>query len=42
MTPNNQRARFYRITAEGRKQLGEEQAGFSELMTAVERILRPT
>src|SRR5213595_2611417 len=26
MTPNNQRARFYTITAEGRKQLGEEQA----------------
>ena len=41
MTANNQRARFYTITADGRKQLGEEQAGFAELMTAVQRILRP-
>ena len=41
MTANNQRARFYTITADGRKQLGEEQAGFSELIAAVQRILRP-
>ena len=41
VTANNQRARFYTITADGRRQLGEEQAGFSELMTAVQRILRP-
>jgi PadR family transcriptional regulator, regulatory protein PadR len=41
MTANNQRARFYTITAEGRRQLGEEQAGFAEMMTAVQRILRP-
>ena len=41
MTANNQRARFYTITADGRQQLGEEQAGFSELISAVQRILRP-
>ena len=41
MTANNQRARFYTITADGKKQLGEGQAGFAELMTAVQRILRP-
>ena len=41
MTPNNQRARFYTITTAGRKQLGQEQAGFAELMTAVQRILKP-
>lgn len=41
MTANNQRARFYTITTDGRKQLGDEQAGFTELMTAVQRILRP-
>jgi PadR family transcriptional regulator, regulatory protein PadR len=41
MTTNNQRARFYTITPDGRRQLGEEQAGFSELMAAVQRILRP-
>jgi PadR family transcriptional regulator, regulatory protein PadR len=41
MTANNQRARFYTITTDGRRRLGEEQAGFTELMTAVQRILRP-
>jgi len=40
-TANKQRARFYTITADGRTQLGEEQAGFAELMAAVQRILRP-
>jgi PadR family transcriptional regulator PadR len=41
MTANNQRARFYTITATGRRQLGTEQAGFNELIVAVQRILRP-
>jgi transcriptional regulator len=41
-TPNNQRARYYTITADGRRQLGEHEAGFDELMTAVRRIMRPT
>jgi PadR family transcriptional regulator PadR len=40
-TPNNQRARYYEITAEGRRQLGEQEDGFSELMGAVRRIMRP-
>jgi PadR family transcriptional regulator, regulatory protein PadR len=40
-TPNNQRARYYQITAEGRRQLGEQEDGFAELMTAVRRIMRP-
>ena len=40
MTPNNQRARYYEITADGRRQLGEQQAGFAELMTAVRRVMR--
>src|SRR5437762_9242943 len=30
-TPNNQRARYYTITRAGRKQLGDQQAGFDEL-----------
>src|SRR5690242_12472192 len=34
-TPNNQRARYYTITAAGRRQLGEQEAGFAELMTAI-------
>jgi transcriptional regulator len=40
ITPNNQRARYYTLTAAGRKQLGEEQAGFSELIDAIQRVMR--
>lgn len=40
-TPNNQRARYYRIMAAGRRQLGEEADGFAQLMAAVRRIMRP-
>src|SRR5262245_17019241 len=39
-TPNNQRARYYSITTAGRKQLGEEEAGFAELVTAIQRVMR--
>ena len=39
-TPNNQRARYYTITAAGLQQLGEEESGFAELMTAVRRVMR--
>ena len=41
-TPNNQRARYYSITAAGRKQLGVEEAGFDELVSAVTRVMRST
>lgn len=41
MTKNNQRARYYTITAAGRKQLGEEQDDFAALVAAVQRVLRP-
>lgn len=40
-TPNNQRARYYDITTEGRRQLGEQEDGFAELMGAVRRVMRP-
>ena len=40
-TPNNQRARYYTITTLGSRQLGEQHDGFSELMSAVRRIMRP-
>jgi PadR family transcriptional regulator, regulatory protein PadR len=40
MTPNNQRARYYTITAAGRKQLGQEEAGFAELIGAIQRVMR--
>ena len=39
-TTNNQRARYYTITPKGRRQLGEEQAGFSQLMAAIQRVMR--
>jgi PadR family transcriptional regulator len=40
-TPNNQRARYYTITAAGRRRLGAEEAGFSELMGAIGLVMRP-
>ena len=40
-TSNNQRARYYTITALGRKQLGEQEEGYAELMSGVRRIMRP-
>ena len=39
-TPNNQRARYYTITAEGRRRLGERTDGFARLMTAVRRFAK--
>ena len=40
-TPNNQRARYYTITALGRRQLGEQETGFAELLDAIGRVMRP-
>ena len=40
VTPNNQRARYYTLTAAGRKQLGEEQAGFADIVDAIQRVMR--
>ena len=40
-TPNNQRARYYTITAVGKNQLGEQEAGFAELLDAISRVMRP-
>lgn len=41
-TPNNQRARYYTITAAGRKRLGVEESGFAQLMAAIGRVMRTT
>ena len=41
-TPNNQRARYYTITRAGRTQLGEQAAGFAELIAAIQQILGST
>lgn len=40
ITPNNQRARYYTLTAAGRTQLGEEQAGFAAVVDAIQRVMR--
>jgi transcriptional regulator len=39
VTQNSQRARYYTITRAGRKQLGEEEAGFAELIAAIQQVL---
>ncbi|HEV8364531.1 MAG TPA: PadR family transcriptional regulator [Gemmatimonadaceae bacterium] len=39
-TPHNQRARYYEITTAGRRQLGEQEDGFAQLMAAVRRVMR--
>src|SRR5215207_8900011 len=41
-TPNNQRARYYTITRAGRRQLGEQEAGFGELVGAIRKVLEST
>jgi transcriptional regulator len=40
-TPNNQRARYYTITRLGQKRLGAEEAGFSDLISAISRVMKP-
>ena len=40
LTPNKQRARYYSITATGRRELGEQEQAFTELLAAVRRVMR--
>lgn len=40
-TPNKQRARYYTITADGRKQLGVQQSGFAQMVSAIARVMKP-
>jgi len=37
---NNRRARFYRLTAEGKQQLERETKGFDKLVLAIQRVMR--
>jgi transcriptional regulator len=37
---NNRRARYYTITAAGRKQLAAERADFERMMVAIQRVLQ--
>jgi PadR family transcriptional regulator len=38
---NNRRARYYRLTAAGRKQLGIAESSFSRLIDAITRVMKP-
>lgn len=40
MSENNRRARFYRLSARGRRQLADETASWEEFVLAVTRVLR--
>lgn len=39
-TPTKRRARYYTITAAGRRQLGDEVASFQRMLGAIQRVLR--
>jgi transcriptional regulator len=38
---NNRRARFYRLTAAGRRRLAKQASRWEELVRAIDRVLRP-
>lgn len=38
---NNRKARYYRLTPGGRKQLADQTTRWDELVQAIERVLRP-
>jgi PadR family transcriptional regulator PadR len=40
-TEANQRAKFYRLTPEGKKQLLREESRWTELVTAIGQIMKP-
>jgi PadR family transcriptional regulator, regulatory protein PadR len=42
VSENNRKAKFYRLTAKGRKQLGVETTKWEKLAHAIARILQPT
>ena len=39
---NNRRARYYRLTGTGRKQLARERAEFDRLIVAIQKVLNAT
>jgi len=40
LTPTKRRARYYRLTTTGRRQLGIETQAFADAMRAINRVLR--
>src|SRR5512134_3063458 len=41
-TEANQRAKFYRLTPEGKKQLLREESRWAELVKAISRVMKPS
>jgi PadR family transcriptional regulator PadR len=41
VTPTKRRARYYRLTPAGRKQLGIEQSSFARLIEAISGVMQP-
>ena len=42
ISANNRRARFYKLTAAGRRQLGIEESAFEQIFGAIRRVMRTT
>jgi transcriptional regulator len=38
---NNRKAKYYRLTAAGRRALGETESSFSRLIEAISRVMKP-
>ena len=38
---NNRRARYYRLTPAGRRQLGQAESSFARLIDAITRVMKP-
>ena len=41
VTENKQRARYYRLTAKGKKALAEEETRWNRMVAAIARVMRP-
>ena len=41
MTENKQRARYYKLTAKGRKKLAAEESRWNRMVQAIARVMRP-
>ena len=41
MTENKQRARYYKLTAKGRKKLAAEESRWNRMVEAIARVMRP-
>ena len=41
-TENKQRARYYRLTAKGKKKLAAEESRWNEMVAAIARVMKPS